>query len=79
VGIPGVENMPAHFPRMIAGFSSVTVWCDGDEAGRRFAGTFTKAVPNARVISMTADQDVNSVFVRDGKAGILAMLAGEKS
>jgi len=78
VGIPGVENMPAHFPRMLAGFSSVTLWADGDDAGRKFAGTFSKAVPNARVLSMTADMDVNSVYVRDGKAGILALLAGEK-
>lgn len=78
VGIPGVENMPAHFPRMLAGFSTVTLWADGDEAGRKFAGTFSKAVPNARVLSMTADMDVNSVYVRDGKAGILALLAGEK-
>jgi DNA primase len=78
VGIPGVENMPAHFPRMLAGFSSVTLWADGDKAGRDFAGTFSKAVPNARVLSMTADMDVNSVYVRDGRAGILALLAGEK-
>jgi len=35
-------------------------------------------VPNARVLSMTADMDVNSVYVRDGKAGILVLLAGEK-
>jgi len=78
VGIPGVENMPAHFPRMLAGFSSVTLWADGDEAGRKFAGTFSKAVPNARVLSMTANQDVNSVFVADGRAGVLALLAGGK-
>jgi DNA primase len=79
VGVPGVENMPAHFPRMLAGFSSVTLWSDGDEAGRKFAGTFTKAVPNARVISMSAGADVNSHFVEHGKAGILAVLAGDKS
>ena len=78
VGVPGVENMPAHFPRMLAGFSSVTLWADGDDAGRKFAGTFSKAVPNARVLSMTAGQDVNSVFVAHGKAGILDLLAGEK-
>jgi len=77
VGIPGVENMPAHFPRMIAGFGSVTDWVDGDEAGRKFAGAFSKAVPNARVLTMMAGMDVNSVYVRDGKAGILALLAGE--
>jgi DNA primase len=63
---------------MVAGFGSVTDWADGDEAGRKFAGVFSKAVPNARVISMMAGMDVNSVYVRDGKAGILALLAGEK-
>jgi len=78
VGIPGVENMPAHFPRMLAGFSTITMWCDGDEAGRKFAGVFSKAVPNARVLSMTAGMDVNSVYVADGEEGILALLAGEK-
>jgi DNA primase len=77
VGIPGVENMPAHFPRMIAGFSSVTLWADGDEAGRKFAGAFTKAVPNARVLSMTAGEDCNSLYVAKGKAGVMAALAGE--
>jgi len=77
VGVPGVENMPAHFPRMLAGFSSVTLWADGDEAGRKFAGVFTKAVPNARVLSMTAGEDVNSLFVAKGMAGVLSVLAGE--
>jgi len=79
VGVPGVENMPAHFPRMLAGFSDVTLWADADEAGRRFAGTFTKAVPNARVMALPAGEDVNSFFVAHGRAGILALLAGEKT
>ena len=79
VGVPGVENMPAHFPRMLAGFSDVTLWADADEAGRRFAGTFTKAVPNARVMALPAGEDVNSYFVAHGRAGILAVLAGDKT
>jgi len=78
VGIPGVENLPAHFGRMIAGFSSVTLWADGDDAGRKFAGTFTKAIPNARVISMSPGDDVNSVLVRDGKDGLLRLLSDGK-
>jgi len=77
VGVPGVENMPAHFPRMLAGFSDVTLWADADEAGRRFAGTFTKAVPNARVMALPASEDVNSFYVAHGRAGILSVLAGE--
>ena len=78
VGIPGVENMPAHFPRMLAGFSTIILWADGDQAGRDFAGAVTKAIPNASVIFMPDKEDVNSVFVADGKAGILSLLAGEK-
>ena len=79
VGIPGVENMPAHFSRMLAGFSTIILWADGDQAGRDFAGAVTKAIPNASVIFMPAKEDVNSVFVARGKAGILAVLAGDKS
>ena len=77
VGIPGVENMPAHFPRMLAGFADVTLWADSDEAGRKFAGTFTKAVLNARVMALPAGEDANSYFVAHGRAGILSLLAGE--
>ena len=79
VGIPGVENMPAHFSRMLAGFSTIILWADGDQPGRDFAGAVTKAIPNASVIFMPAKEDVNSVFVARGKAGILAVLAGDKT
>jgi len=78
VGLPGVENMPGHFSRMLAGFSTITLWADGDQAGRDFAGDVTKAIPNASVVFMPDKEDVNSVFVAHGKAGILALLAGEK-
>ena len=77
VGIPGVENMPAHFSRMLAGFSSVTLWADGDKAGRDLANTFSKAVPSSHVLIMGEGQDVNSVYAQDGKAGILKLLRGE--
>ena len=77
VGIPGVENMPAHFPRMVAGFSSVTLWADGDDAGRNFAGVFMKVIPSATTLIMSKEHDVNSIFVRDGKEGIMKLLRGD--
>ena len=77
VGIPGVKSMPAHFPRMVAGFSSVTLWADGDDAGREFAGKFMKVIPVARTLIMGASLDVNSVYVKEGKAGIMRLLRGD--
>ena len=77
VGVPGVENLPAHFPRMVAGFDSVTLWADGDEAGRKFAGAFSKVVPSSTLLIMGSGDDVNSVYVREGKAGIMRLLGGE--
>ena len=77
VGVPGVENLPAHFSRMVAGFDSVTLWADGDEAGRKFAGSFMKVVPGCTLLIMGAGLDVNDVFVEQGKEGIMRLLSGE--
>jgi len=77
VGIPGVENMPAHFPRMVAGFSSVTLWADGDEAGRKFAGAFMKVIPSATTLIMSNGQDTNSIFAKEGREGIMRLLRGD--
>lgn len=75
VGIPGVENMPAHFPRMVAGFSRVFIWADGDEAGRELVKTFTQKIPQAESRIMRAGEDVNSIFVKEGKDAILEIAA----
>jgi DNA primase len=70
VGLPGVDSLPAHFPRLVAGFSHVFLWVDGDEAGRGLVREFTKKVPWAEAIYMKAGEDVNSVFVNGGEAAI---------
>ena len=74
VGIPGVDNMPAHLSRMLAGFSSITFWADGDEAGRKLASRFMKHVPSARTLILCAGEDVNSVFIKEGRSGIMNLL-----
>jgi DNA primase len=74
VGIPGVDNLPAHFNRMVAGFSSVTLWADGDKAGRALASKFVKTVPSARVLILCEGHDVNSIFVKEGPQGLLKLL-----
>jgi len=74
VGIPGVDNMPTHFSRMLAGFSRITLWADSDKAGRALTNRFTKAVPSARTVLLPDGEDVNSIFATLGKEGLLNFL-----
>jgi hypothetical protein len=70
VGLAGVDSLPSHFPRLVAGFSQVFLWADGDEAGRGLVREFTKKVPWAEAIYMKQGEDVNSVFVKGGRQAI---------
>lgn len=76
IGIPGVDSLPAHFARLVAGFSDVRVWIDGDKAGREFAKRFLHAVPSARACTVEEGEDVNSVYVAKGAEGVLALREG---
>lgn len=73
VGVPGVENLPSYFGRLVAGFSNVRCWADGDKAGRDLTNRFLRAVPSARAVMM-GDMDVNELFVAKGKDAILDRL-----
>ena len=70
IGIPGVENLPRHFPRLVAGFSRVVLWADSDEAGRDLIKRFQRAVPRAEAVLLPDGQDVNSLLVTEGVAGL---------
>lgn len=74
VGIAGVENLPSHFARLVAGFSQVFLWADADKAGRELVKTFTKAVTHAEAVWLPEGQDVNSMFVQGGKEALLSLL-----
>lgn len=75
VGLAGVENMPSYFPRLVAGFPRILLWADGDAAGRELVKTFTRQVPQAEAVPMKAGEDVNSIFVKEGKDAILEIAA----
>lgn len=77
IGIPGVNALSRHFDRMVAGFSKVTVWADGDDAGRGMAEKIARAVPLARILIMRAGQDVNSILVEGGADALRRINAGE--
>lgn len=75
VGIPGSENLPAHLPRLLAGFDRVVLWADGDAAGAGMAKRFARLIPDVHIITMRAGEDVNSVLAREGKGAILLLAA----
>jgi DNA primase len=74
VGIPGADSWHAHFPRVVAGFEHIIVPADGDEAGRKFAKKVASSVPDCRVIALPPGEDVNSIFIRNGRDGLERML-----
>ena len=80
VGIPGANAWKPHFGRMLSGFSRVILLADADEAGKKLAAKFRKALPSSgRVIVCKHEdaRDVNEVYVRYGKDALAALLRGE--
>lgn len=67
VGIPGANNWKSHYSRILDDFDTVIVLADGDKAGAEFGKKITRELPNANVISMPEDEDVNSVVIKLGK------------
>lgn len=79
VGLPGANAWKKHYPRLFAGFSKVILVADGDDAGRKLASTFRRAMPSVgRVTLCGSGDDVNSIFVREGKEGLQKLLKGEE-
>jgi len=73
VGVCGAHSWKAHHPRMFADFEEVLVFGDGDDAGQEFVKSVVGSLRNARAVSMPEGMDVNDMYLRDGKAGILEM------
>lgn len=67
VGIPGANNWKPHYSRILDDFDIVVVLADGDNAGADFGKKVTRELPNANVIPMKENEDVNSMFIKYGK------------
>ena len=70
VGVTGASAWKLHHPRMFAGFRRIFVFGDGDNAGKQFAKDVSVSLPVSTVITMEGGEDVNSVYVRGGKAAL---------
>ena len=79
IGLPGANSWKKHYPRMLAGFSRVVLVADGDDAGSKLASTFRRALPlSGTVMLCKPGDDVNSVYVREGREGLQSLLKGEE-
>jgi len=65
IAIPGAQGWAPHHRRMVAGFNTVYVWGDPDEAGSEFIGKVTRAVRNAVGVRLTKDDgDVSELYAK---------------
>lgn len=67
VAIPGATNWKKHYRRMLQDFERVFIFGDGDKAGHDFSRTLSREVSSAIVLNMPDGEDVNSMFVKNGK------------
>ena len=70
VGVPGANSWKKHYTRLLADFERVFVFADGDAPGREFANSLARELP-VTVVTFGEGEDVNSVFVSQGKEFIL--------
>jgi DNA primase len=70
VGVPGANSWKKHYTRLLADFERVFVFADGDAPGREFANSLARELP-VTVVSFGDGEDVNSVYVSQGKDYIL--------
>lgn len=66
VGIPGANGWKRHYTRLLADFERVFIFADGDQAGREFANNLARELP-VTTITLPDGEDVNSMYVREGK------------
>lgn len=75
VGIPGIEAWHPHHSRMLAGFSKVVLLAHGDDAGRKLASKVGRALPSTcHVMVAPTGDDVNSLYLKRGREGLLAFV-----
>lgn len=67
VGVPGANTWKRHWRRLFEDFTHVYIFCDGDDAGQTFRTHLLAEIPTATAVMMPHKQDVNSMFLKEGR------------
>jgi len=67
IGIPGANSWKSHYSKILDDYETVIVLADGDNAGSEFAKKIAREVPGTKILSLPEGEDVNSIFVQQGK------------
>jgi len=65
LGVPGASTWRRGWVRYLLPYAVVYVLGDGDDAGRRLAGTVKRDVPRARIVYLPAGEDARSLLQDD--------------
>jgi DNA primase len=79
VGVPGATNWKRHHSRLVAGFTKVFIWGDGDKAGAQFARTVNESMNNGVVVNLAPGMDVNDLYLSEGVEGLHKALGLEEA
>ena len=71
VGVSGATKWQDHWNNIFEDFSSVYVWQEGDDAGKKFGDRVVSEVSAIRVV-LPQGQDVNSIWVASGAEALRA-------
>lgn len=77
VGVAGGHGWKRHHHRLLTGFPRIRVWGDGDVAGKDFAKNVAHDLSASDVMMVPWGEDVNSVYVKQGRDAILKIAEGE--
>jgi DNA primase len=70
VGLPGANNWKPFYGRVLADWSRILLFCDGDNAGREMAKNLSRELDNVFPVFMPEGCDVNDVFLNEGADGL---------
>ncbi len=72
VGCPGVQRWEPHFARCFSGYERVFMFVHGDSSGREFAKRVAAELPQLQPIKLPQGEDVNSLFLLEGRESLLS-------
>jgi len=70
VGLPGANNWKPFYSRVLADWSKILLFCDGDNAGREMAKNLSRELDNVFPVFMPEGCDVNDVYLNEGTEGL---------